>query len=82
MPETPDPVPDQVLDCSGLACPLPVVKTAQAIKNLELGQVLELVATDPGVEPDIRAWTSRTHNELLGISKQADVFHILIRRAK
>jgi tRNA 2-thiouridine synthesizing protein A len=61
---------------------LPVVKTAQAIKNLELGQVLELVATDPGVEPDIRAWTSRTHNELLGISKQADVFHILIRRAK
>ena len=82
VPEPSAPVADQVLDCTGLACPLPVVKTAQAIKNLTLGQVLELVATDPGVEPDIRAWTSRTHNELLGISKQADVFHILIRRAK
>ena len=82
MPEPSVPIADQVLDCTGLACPLPVVKTAQAIKNLTLGQVLELVATDPGVEPDIRAWTSRTHNELLGISKQADVFHILIRRAK
>ena len=82
MPEPSAPVADQVLDCRGLACPLPVVKTAQAIKNLSPGQVLELLATDPGVEPDMRAWSSRTGNELLGISKQADVFHILIRRVK
>jgi len=56
------------------------VKTAQAIKNLVSGQVLELLATDPGVEPDMRAWSSRTGNDLLGITKQGDVFHILIRR--
>jgi tRNA 2-thiouridine synthesizing protein A len=59
---------------------LPVVKTAQAIKKLVPGQVLELLATDPGVEPDMRAWSSRTGNDLLGITKQGDVFHILIRR--
>jgi tRNA 2-thiouridine synthesizing protein A len=82
VPEPSAPVAEEVLDCTGLACPLPVVKTAQAIKKLVQGQVLELIATDPGVEPDMRAWTSRTHNELLGISKQADGFHILIRRAK
>jgi tRNA 2-thiouridine synthesizing protein A len=58
------------------------LKTSQAIKNLAQGQVLELLATDPGVEPDMQAWTSRTGNELLGISKQADVFHVLIRRVK
>jgi tRNA 2-thiouridine synthesizing protein A len=58
------------------------VKTAQAIKKLALGQVLEVLATDPGVEPDMRAWSSRTGNELLGITKQADVFHVLIRRLK
>ena len=80
MPETPFPVADRVLDCRGLACPLPVVKTAQAIKELAVGQVLELLATDPGVEPDMRAWSSRTGNDLLGITKQGDVFHILIRR--
>jgi tRNA 2-thiouridine synthesizing protein A len=74
------PAADQVLDCTGLACPLPVVKTAQAIKNLVPGQVLELLATDPGVEPDMRAWSSRTGNDLLGITKQDDVFRILIRR--
>ncbi|MGD0982499.1 MAG: sulfurtransferase TusA family protein [Acidimicrobiales bacterium] len=80
MSEPSAPAADQVLDCTGLACPLPVVKTAQAIKNLVPGQVLELLATDPGVEPDMRAWSSRTGNDLLGITKQDDVFRILIRR--
>lgn len=72
----------QVLDCVGLNCPLPVVKTAQAIKKIGPGSVLELLATDPGVEPDMQAWSRRTGNELLGISKQGDVFHVLIRRTK
>jgi tRNA 2-thiouridine synthesizing protein A len=71
-----------VLDCKGLQCPVPVIKTAQAIKGIEPGQVLELLATDPGVEPDMHAWTSRTGNELLGIERDGDVFHVLIRRAR
>jgi tRNA 2-thiouridine synthesizing protein A len=72
----------QVLDCKGLQCPMPVIKTAQAIKGIEAGQVLELLATDPGVEPDMKAWTSRTGNELLGIERDGDeVFHVLIRKA-
>ncbi len=70
----------QVLDCKGMQCPLPVIKTAQAIKGIEAGQVLELLATDPGVEPDMKAWTARTGNELLGIERAGDVFHVLIRR--
>jgi tRNA 2-thiouridine synthesizing protein A len=80
--EATQPVADQVLDCSGMACPLPVVKTSQAIKKIEPGQVLELLATDPGVEPDMRAWTTRTGNELLGIARQGEVFHVLIRRVR
>lgn len=74
--------PAQTLDCTGLACPLPVIKSSQAIKTLEVGQVLELLATDPGVEPDMTAWTRRTGNELVGISKDGNVFHVLIRRAR
>lgn len=73
---------DQVLDCKGMACPLPVVKTAQAIKKLQVGQVLELLATDPGVDPDMRAWTRRTGHELIGIAKRDAVFHVLVRRTK
>lgn len=71
---------DQVLDCTGLQCPLPVIKTSQAIKKVEPGQLLELLATDPGVEPDMKAWTTRTGNELVSINKDGDVFHVLIRR--
>ncbi len=74
--------PIEVLDCTGLQCPLPVVKTSQAIKKLPAGEVLELLATDPGVEPDMNAWSRRTGNELLGIEKQGDVFHVLIRKKK
>jgi tRNA 2-thiouridine synthesizing protein A len=76
------PTADQILDCTGMACPLPVVKTSQAIKKISQGQVLELLATDPGVEPDMKAWTSRTGNELLGVAKQDGVFHVLIRRLR
>lgn len=75
-------VPDKVLDCTGLSCPLPVTKTFQAIREMEIGQVLELLATDPGVELDIKAWSRRTGNDLLDLSKDGDVFRIHIRRAK
>jgi len=61
-------------------CPVPVIKTAKAMKTLEPGQVLELLATDPGVTPDMTAWTARTGNELLKIEQFDDVFHVLIRR--
>lgn len=75
-----DSVADSVLDCQGLQCPLPVVKTAQAIKKIEVGQVLELLATDPGVEPDMTAWSTRTGNDLLKIEKEGDVFHVFLKR--
>jgi tRNA 2-thiouridine synthesizing protein A len=65
-----------------MACPLPVIKTSQAIKEMEIGQVLQLLATDPGVEPDMHAWTERTQNELIGISQDNGVFSVLIRRLK
>lgn len=74
-------VPAQIVDCSGMNCPLPVIKTAQAMKSLEAGQLLELIATDPGVEPDMHAWSSRTGNELVSIRNDGGTFHVLIRRA-
>lgn len=77
-----NPVPDEVVDCTGLACPLPVLKTAQAMKALRGGQVLELLATDPGVEPDIRAWAGNTGNTVVAIEKRAEVFHVLVRRGQ
>lgn len=82
MADSSAPAVHHVLDCTGLQCPLPVIKTSQAIKNIELGQILQLLATDPGVEPDMHAWTERTGNELVGISQDNGVYRVLIRRAK
>jgi tRNA 2-thiouridine synthesizing protein A len=56
---------DQTLDCTGLACPMPILKTKKAVDGLQVGQVLKLIATDPGSVSDIEAWTRKTGNALL-----------------
>lgn len=74
--------PDHVLDCRGLLCPLPVIKATKAIKSLAVGQVLEMLATDPGSKPDMLAWSKQTGHELLGIREEDGVFRFLVRRAR
>jgi len=56
---------DQVLDCTGMLCPMPIVKTTKAIKELQPGQILKMISTDAGSPPDIAAWSRQTGNELL-----------------
>jgi tRNA 2-thiouridine synthesizing protein A len=54
---------DKVLDCTGMLCPVPVVKTSKAIKEIQIGQVLKMIATDPGAPPDMEAWSRQTGND-------------------
>jgi len=70
----------QTLDLKDLSCPMPIVKTAQAIKALQSGDVLEALATDPGSVPDFIAWCRSTGNELMEQTKEADVFRFVIRK--
>lgn len=73
--------PVQTLDVKGAACPIPVVKTAKAMKLMSAGEMLEILATDPGVEPDMKAWTKQTKNELVSIDQQdGGVFRVLVRK--
>ena len=73
--------PDSRLDCSGLLCPLPVVKTKRAMKKIEIGQILEMIATDPGAVPDMEAWARQTRHELLHHEEQSEgVFRFLIKK--
>ncbi len=53
------------LNCRGLSCPLPIVKTKMAISKLRKGQVLKMISTDPGSRADMAAWSSRTGHEIL-----------------
>ena len=71
---------DQVLDACGLLCPMPIVKSAKAIKELEPGQVLKIMATDRGSSADIPAWAEDTGNELVSSHEEGDVFVFFVRK--
>ena len=74
--------PKLSLDFKGLLCPMPVVKMAQVIKQVQIGDLIEAVATDPGVMADIPAWTRSTGNELVSLEKQGKVFKFVVKRVK
>jgi tRNA 2-thiouridine synthesizing protein A len=73
---------DKVLDCSGMSCPLPVVKTSKVIKEIEVGQVLKMVATDPGAPADMEAWARQTGHQLLDSHQEDGKFLFYIKRLK
>jgi tRNA 2-thiouridine synthesizing protein A len=56
---------DQTLDASGLNCPMPILKTKKALKQMEPGQVLEVISTDAGSVKDLVAFCNQTGNILL-----------------
>ncbi len=68
------------LDAKGLACPLPVVKAKLAIEPLAAGEVLEVLATDPGSVSDFTNWTKMSGHELLESKEDDGVFQYLIRK--
>lgn len=73
---------DLFLDCKYLLCPMPIMKIAQAIKQLEIGQTLLMETTDPGSRFDLPAWARRTGHELLAVQSDEQVNRFLVRRAR
>jgi len=73
---------DATLDCVGLYCPMPIVKTAQKIKELKTGQVLEVLADDKGIKHDMPAWCQATGNECLGIEESDEEIKVYIKKTR
>ena len=73
---------DHSLDCMGLYCPMPIVKTAEKMKALKKGEVLEVVADDKGIKQDMPAWCETTGNEFLGIEEESDEIKVYVRKTK
>ena len=69
------------LDLKGLSCPLPIAKTAQAIRSMNPGELIEALATDPGSVPDFAAWCETTGNELVEHTAVDGVYRFVIRKA-
>ena len=68
------------LDLKGLSCPLPIIKTAKAMKSINPGEYLEAFATDAGSVPDFKAWSQSTGNPLVECDVQDGAFHFVLRK--
>jgi tRNA 2-thiouridine synthesizing protein A len=68
------------LDARGMKCPMPIVKTAQAMKTVVAGELLEVLATDPGATADFAAWSRSTGNDIVEQSIQDGVYRFVLRR--
>ena len=71
---------DVKLDARGLNCPMPIVKTAQAIKGMTSGQTLEILATDAGSVKDFAAWSKTTGHELVDQGVDGGVYRFVMRK--
>jgi len=73
---------DVILDTTGLNCPLPILKTKKKLRELPVGGILEILATDPGAVDDFGAFCSVAGHELLQSSVEKGVYKFVIKREK
>ena len=71
---------DKEIDTSGLNCPLPILRAKKALSEMQSGQVLKVIATDPGAWRDFEAFARQTGNTLLQQEKTADQFLFWLSR--
>lgn len=72
---------DEVLDCVGLYCPMPIAHTARKMKEMKPGQVLEVQADDKGIKEDMPSWCKMTGNEFLGIEEDGGIYRVFVRKS-
>lgn len=70
----------RTLDVKGLSCPIPIVKTAQAVKQMNAGELIEVLATDPGAVKDFAAWSKTTGNALIEQTQDGGVFRFVLEK--
>jgi TusA-related sulfurtransferase len=70
-------VADHKLDCVGLFCPMPILKTRDALKGMAVGQTLEMLSDDPASEADMKSC-----HELVAVQKNASVFRFIVRKTR
>ena len=70
------------LDCRGLLCPMPIIKLSKAIKEIPVGEALEMLATDPGSVPDVEAFQNQTGHKIMASEQQGGVYRFVVQRTR
>jgi tRNA 2-thiouridine synthesizing protein A len=73
---------DVELDCKGLSCPMPVLKTKKKLDEMQVGQVLKMISTDAGSKSDVSALVKRTGHELVNVQEAGREFTFFIKKMK
>ncbi len=71
---------DVSIDCLGLYCPMPIIKTAEKMKDIRIGQILEVLSDDIGIVDDMPNWCKMTGQEFLGLQKNDDEFRAYVKK--
>ncbi len=71
---------DKELDARGLVCPLPILRTKKSLAEMSSGQILKIVATDPGAVIDLQVFAEQTGNTLLSMSEAGDEFTFFLKK--
>jgi len=72
---------DKELDATGLNCPLPILRAKKSLTEMDSGQVLQIIATDPGSVKDFEAFAKQTGNELMNSSEDGGKYMFLIKKS-
>jgi tRNA 2-thiouridine synthesizing protein A len=75
-------IPDKHIDCTGLFCPMPIVKTREAIQRMSPGELLAMLSDDPASDADMRSWCRITGHDLLEVSREDGVYRFLVRKTR
>ena len=75
-------LPDTHIDCLGLFCPMPIVKTREAMAGMRPGEVLAMLSDDPASDADMRSWCQITGNDLAEVSREDGVYRFLVRKTR
>lgn len=74
--------PKRRLDCIGLYCPQPLFQTREAMDEIRIGEILEVIADDPAAEEDLKRFAKRTGHEIISLEKKGDTLRFLIKKMK
>ncbi len=72
----------KTIDAKGLNCPMPILKLKKAIKEVNVGDIVELIATDPGSQKDVKSFTKTTGHELVKEETEGNLFRYYVKRTK
>lgn len=75
-----DPKPSIIVDTRGLFCPVPIIKTSEAIRQVDAGGLVEVISDDPAIEHDLPAWCQSHGHKIERVSKAGSAFHYLVRK--